>query len=51
MTPRFQADADLNQRIVLGLRRREMAIDFRDAHAGRVIGVEDAAVLRIAAES
>jgi len=31
MTPRFQADADFNQRIVLGLRRREPAIDFRDA--------------------
>jgi len=51
MTPRFQADADLNQRIVLGLRRREPAIDFRDARAGGVIGATDATVLRIAAES
>jgi hypothetical protein len=51
MTPRFQADEDFNQRIVLGLRRREAAIDFRDAHDGRVIGASDATVLRLAAES
>jgi hypothetical protein len=51
MTPRFQADADFNQRIVLGLRRREPAIDFRDARDSGVIGVADAGVLRIAAES
>jgi hypothetical protein len=30
MRPRFQADADFNQKIVLGLRRREPAIDFED---------------------
>jgi hypothetical protein len=40
MTPRFQADEDFNQRIVLGLPRREAAIDFRDAHDGRVIGAQ-----------
>jgi len=51
MTPRFQADADLNQRIVLGLRRREPAIDFRDAREGGVIGASDAVVLSLAAES
>ncbi len=51
MTPRFQADADFNQRIVLGLRRKEPAIDFRDARGGGVIGVADSMVLRIAAES
>ncbi len=51
MTPRFQADADFNQRIVLGLRRREPAVDFRDARAGGLIDVADAEVLRIAAES
>ena len=28
MRPRFQADADFNQKIVLGLRRRERAVDF-----------------------
>ena len=51
MTPRFQADADLNQKIVLGVRRREPAIDFRDAHEGGVTGVPDFEVLRIASES
>jgi hypothetical protein len=51
MTPRFQADADFNHRIVVGLRRREPAIDFRDAHAGGVIGLVDSVVLRIAAGS
>jgi hypothetical protein len=51
MTPRFQADADFNQRIVLGLRRREPAIDFRDARDGGVIGTPDAVVLGLAAES
>lgn len=51
MTPRFQADADFNQRIVLGLRRREPAIDFQDARDGHVIGASDPTVLRTAAES
>jgi hypothetical protein len=51
MTPRFQADADFNQKIVLGLRRREPAVDFRDAHEGGVIGAPDLDVIRIAAES
>lgn len=45
MRPRFQADADLNQKIVLGLRRREPAVDFQDAHAGGVIGIPDPEVL------
>jgi hypothetical protein len=43
--PLFQADADLNQKIVLGLRRREPAVDFQDAHAGGVIGIPDPEVL------
>jgi hypothetical protein len=51
MTPRFQADADFNHKIVVGLRRRERALDIRDAHEGGVIGVADREVLRIAAES
>ena len=51
MTPLFQADADFNHKIVLGLRRREPALDFRDAHEGGVIGIPDSAVLRVAAES
>ncbi len=51
MTPRFQADADLNHKIVVGLRRREPAVDFRDARAGGLTGVADSTVLRIAADS
>jgi hypothetical protein len=51
MSPRFQADADFNQKIVVGLRRREPTLDIRDAHAGGVIGIPDSEVLRIAAEA
>ena len=51
MTPLFQADADFNHKIVLGLRRREPALDVRDAHEGGLTGVPDSAVLHIAAES
>jgi hypothetical protein len=48
--PRFQADADFNHKVILGLRRREATIDFQDAHAGRVIGLPDIEVLSIAAK-
>jgi predicted double-glycine peptidase len=51
MRPRFQADADFNHKIVVGLRRREPSIDFVDAHDGGVVGVSDPEVLEIAAES
>ena len=51
MRPRFQADADFNHKIVLGIRRREPAVDFMGAHDGGVVGVDDSEVLRIAAES
>jgi len=34
MRLRFQADADFNRRIVIGLRRREPAVDFQDALLG-----------------
>jgi len=50
MRPRFQADADFNQKIVLGLRRRERAVDFEDAHAAAVIGLPDPDVLHKAAD-
>jgi hypothetical protein len=50
MRPRFQADADFNHKVILGLRRRETAIDFQDADAGRLIGLPDMEVLSIAAE-
>lgn len=51
MSPRFQADADFNHKIVVGLRRREPSIDFLSARDGQVIGLSDPAVLDIAAES
>jgi len=50
MRPRFQADADFNQKIVRGLRRRERAVDFEDAHAGGIIGTPDPDVLHKAAD-
>jgi hypothetical protein len=43
--PRFQADADFNQRILLGLRRREPAVDFQDARTGGTLDLLDPAVL------
>ena len=51
MRPRFQADADFNQKIVLGLRRREPSVDFQTAEAGGIIGVPDPVVLDIAREA
>jgi hypothetical protein len=45
MKPRFHADADLNQKIILGLRRREPAVDFQDARIGGIIDLLDPAVL------
>src|SRR5450432_644166 len=51
MTPRFQADADFNYKIVLALRRREPAIDFMDAQHGGVIGAPDSTVLQVSADS
>jgi len=45
MRPRFQADADLNQKIVFGLRRREPLVDFLDARQGGLIGLPDHEVL------
>ena len=49
MKIRFQADADLNQKIVAGIRRGEPSIDCLTAHEGGVIGLPDPEVLRIAA--
>jgi hypothetical protein len=51
MRPRFQADADFNQKIVAGLRRREPTVDFLSARDGEVIGLPDPEVLRIASEA
>jgi len=49
MKPRFLADAEFNQKIVLGLLRREPTIDFQTAAQGGVIGRPDPEVLAIAA--
>jgi hypothetical protein len=51
MRPRFQADADFNQKIVVGLRRGKPSIDFQSAEAGGIIGVPDRVVFDIAAEA
>ena len=51
MRPRFQADADFNQKIVAGLKRREPAVDFQDARLGGVIGLPDPEVLAKATEA
>ncbi len=50
MSIRFQADADLNPKIGLGLRRREPAIDFRGANGVIPDATPDPDVLRIAAD-
>jgi hypothetical protein len=48
---RFQADADLNPEIGLGLRRREPSIDFRPASGVIPDGTLDHEVLQIAADA
>jgi predicted nuclease of predicted toxin-antitoxin system len=47
---RFQADADLNQFIVVGVQRREPDIDFRTAKDAGLRGLPDSEVLEIAAQ-
>ncbi len=46
---RFMADADLNDAIVGGCRRREPAIDFLSANDANLEGVPDPDVLALAA--
>jgi hypothetical protein len=47
---RFQADADLRGAIVKGVKRREPIIDFVTGHDARLAGLDDMAVLAIAAD-
>jgi hypothetical protein len=47
---RFLADADLDEGIVSGCRRREPTMDFLSANDAKLEGVSDPEVLRIAAE-
>ena len=49
MRIRFQADADLNQVIVRAVVRREPSLDFRTATRAELAGLDDSAVLALAA--
>lgn len=49
MPIRFQADADLNQIIVLAVLRREPSLDFCTAEASDLVGRKDPEVLAVAA--
>ena len=49
MMVRFQADANLNQIILLAVRRREPAVDFHTAMESGLAGLMDPAVLTRAA--
>jgi len=51
MRIRFQADADLDGRILRGLRRAVPEIDMRTAADAALAGLKDPEVLRIAADS
>lgn len=51
MRVRFQADADLDGRIIRGLRRAAPEIDIRTAVHAQLDGLKDPEVLRIAADS
>ena len=51
MRVRFQADADLDGRIIRGLRRTAPEIDIRTATQAELNGLEDPDVLQIAADS
>ena len=47
--PKFIADADLRQSIVLGVRLREPRVDFLTAREGGTLGISDPEVLALAA--
>ena len=49
MIVRFQADANLNQIILLAVRRREPAVDFHTATEAGLAGLIDPEVLALAA--
>ncbi len=51
MRVKFQADADLDVRIIQGLKRRIPEVDFRTSTEARLAGLPDPEVLRIAAEA
>jgi hypothetical protein len=49
MRPRFQADADLNEDIVIAVLRREPTVDFQTADKAGLRGLPDPEVLLLAA--
>jgi len=51
MKIRFQADNDLDQRIVVATKRLDPTIDFQTAHALKLRGVPDTLVLKRTAEA
>jgi predicted nuclease of predicted toxin-antitoxin system len=51
MRARFQADADLDGRVLRGLRRAAPGVDIRTAADAGLAGLDDSEVLQIAAES
>ena len=51
MRVRFQADADLDARIVRGLKRQQPEIDFQTGEQAGLEGLGDPVVLAIAAEA
>jgi hypothetical protein len=50
MRVRFQADADLDGRILRGLRRAAPEVDIQTAAGAEFTGIRDPEVLRIAAD-
>ena len=51
MRARFQADADLDGRVIRGLRRLAPEIDIQTASEARLAGLPDPEVLRISADA
>lgn len=51
MRVRFQADADLRVPIIKGLKRREPSVDFTTAREAGLAGLDDSAVLALAASN
>ena len=49
MRPRFQADENLNAKILAGLLRREPSLDFQTAKTAGILGLADREVLTLAA--
>ena len=49
MRPRFQADENLNAKIIMGLARREPLLEFQTAKNAGILGKPDPEVLAIAA--